>query len=109
MNSMGTEELNAFADNIEALSNHVKALGPDFYFFVPNAKEIIYPEEYAVGVNLAKEHDLDGLEKIMESRNSDVKFISCTDKMMDHKDEYIYYKDCDTVHWDSLGAFYGYE
>lgn len=47
------------------------------------------------------------LEKIQSSLNSNIKIVDLMDKLIEKKDEYIYYKT--DHHWTTVGAYYGYK
>lgn len=92
---------NVDAINSFALSNP----GVNKYFMlVPNSLKVLEDKlpEYA-----SPENQLDYIEKVKKSLNSDIYFIDIYDTLASKKNEYIYYKT--DHHWTTLGAYYAYE
>ncbi len=77
----------------------------DISWFVAPTASYIYNDKLPKS-NICEDEKL-CLDYISENVSDNINFISCTDELLQHKDEYIYYKT--DHHWTQTGAFYGYE
>lgn len=92
--------------NVAAI-NSFAAANPDikkYFMLVPNSVKVLEDKlpKYA-----APENQLEYIDGIKKSINSDIDFIDVYDTLSSKKDEYIYYKT--DHHWTTLGAFYAYK
>lgn len=109
LNLLSEEELNRYAENMQAISDYLADRGIAFYYFQCYDKEEIYPEKYVKGVNQIgpisqAEQIVYGLQE-----KTDVQQILVRDILLEHKEEAIYYQFADLVHWNERGAYYAYQ
>lgn len=71
---------------------------------VPNVNEI-YPEKLPAFASTFPQTEIIG--KLQRALEGDVRVVDGTDTLLEHKEEYIYYKT--DHHWTSLGAYYAYD
>lgn len=102
------DETAHYASSLQKLSDHLGEMGIDFYYMQTYTKETIYPEKYFKGINrFSTETNALKVGKEIQTA-TDVKMIPIYDLMIAHKDEDIYYKITDTIHWNQAGAYIGY-
>ncbi|MDF2674039.1 MAG: hypothetical protein K0R09_2307 [Clostridiales bacterium] len=92
--------------NVDAINSFALA-NPEvnkYFMLVPNSLKVLEDKlpEYAF-----PENQLEYIEKVKKSVNSDINFIDIYDTLASKKNEYIYYKT--DHHWTTLGAYYAYE
>lgn len=71
---------------------------------VPNVNEI-YPEKLPPFASAYPQSEV--IARIQQNLGGNMTVIDGTDAMLEHKEEYIYYKT--DHHWTSLGAYYAYD
>lgn len=72
---------------------------------IPLSSGVTLPDEYFGKISSGNQRN--SLDKIIKKASADVKLVDMYDKLMSHRDEYIYFRT--DHHWTSLGAYYGYE
>lgn len=94
---------------IDALNNFANAhkdIASDIYFcIVPNSIYILSEKLPFYAPNTDQKEYIDSFYSSIFSPK--IKLIDVTENLLNHKDEYIYYRT--DHHWTSLGAYYGYE
>lgn len=99
-------DLKIINENIDAI-NSFAAANPNvkkYFMLAPNSVKVL---ENKLPAYASPENQLEYIEKVKESVNSDIKFIDIYDALASKKNEYIYYKT--DHHWTTLGAYYAYE
>lgn len=108
LNDMSLYGIEGMAGDLIGIDNYLRDRGIAFCYFVAPDKEMVYPELYVDGVIPSAGPRT--TEQMMERlRFTGVNHTYCLDDLLSHKDEGIYYKYFDTVHWNENGAFYGYQ
>lgn len=71
---------------------------------IPNVNEI-YPEKLPAFASTYPQAEI--IERLQREFGEDIRIVDGTESMLEHKEEYIYYKT--DHHWTSLGAYYAYD
>lgn len=91
-----------------AVNRSAKALEgtADVYeILVPLSSGVTLPDEYFGKIKSSNQRK--SLDKLIKKAGPSVKVVDMYDKLMQHRDEYIYFRT--DHHWTALGAYYGYE
>lgn len=108
MNLLSEAELEEYAANMQKIADYMESQEIAFYYFQCYDKSCIYPEYYPDGINqIGTINKADQIVDTIEKKTS-INQIMIKDIMMDHKDEQIYFKYVDLVHWNERGTYYGY-
>lgn len=101
--------LDDVADNYAKSVNKVaKALDGEaevYDLVIPLSSEITFPDNLRDEIKSTDQHE--AMQKIQAKMNDKVKTIDIYDSLMEHRDEYIYFRT--DHHWTTLGAYYAYE
>ena len=73
---------------------------------IPTAVGVVFPDDVAEKYSGYEDQGA-RLEQIYGMLDSSVIPVNIFDKMMQHRDEYLYYRT--DWHWSGIGAYYGYE
>lgn len=74
---------------------------------IPTAIGIVFPDNLRQKYAGSIEDQGQRMEQIYGLMDSNVIAVNCYDKMMQHRDEYLYYRT--DWHWNGIGAYYAYE
>lgn len=108
LNLLSGEELDAYAEQMQGISDYLREKRIAFYYYQCFSKEEIYPEKYVEGINrLGAVSKADQIIGILQEK-TDVKQILTKDYLTEHRDENIYYQFFDILHWNEKGSYYGY-
>lgn len=83
----------------------LKGTSDVYEVLIPLSSGVTLPDKYFGKVSSSNQRN--SLDKIIEMADSDVRVVDMYDNLMQHRDEYIYFRT--DHHWTSLGAYYGYE
>ncbi|MGN0192958.1 MAG: DHHW family protein [Candidatus Gastranaerophilaceae bacterium] len=102
------EELDSITGYLSSVNDYCKKNNKKFYFFITPDKSNIYQEFYPDRIK--KISKTSKTEQLIEhlKNNSEITVIYPQSKLIRHKKESLLYWKSDT-HWNSLGAYYGYE
>jgi len=102
-NYYGNEDrLKAYAERLNEMS---KGWASELNFYsmvIPTAIELYAPEKYHSGYSSQQAC----IEIIQSDLVSQIKSVKVLEKLLAHRDEYIYFRT--DHHWTGLGAYYGY-
>lgn len=73
---------------------------------IPTAVGVVFPDNLAAQYS-GYEDQAQRLEEIYAMMDDSVVQVNIFDKLMQHRDEYLYYRT--DWHWSAIGAYYGYE
>ena len=73
---------------------------------IPTAVGVVFPDNLAATYK-GYEDQSQRLEQIYAMMDDSVVAVNIFDKLMQHRDEYLYYRT--DWHWSAIGAYYGYE
>lgn len=108
LNLLPESELDKYAFNMQKIADYMESKGIAFYYFQCFDKSCIYSEYYPDGINqIGTINKADQIVDTIEKKTS-INQIMIKDVMMAHKDEQIYFKYVDMVHWNERGTYYGY-
>ena len=109
LNLLSEENLNLYTTNMQKISDYLKAKDISFYYFQCYDKETIYPDKYITGINqIGSVSRTDQILNALQE-NTDVKQIFVKDVLQKHADEKIYFHSTDLTHWNTKGAYLGYQ
>lgn len=83
----------------------LKGMADVYEVLIPLSSGVTLPDEYFGKITSSNQRK--SLDKIIEKASAEVKVVDMYDNLMQHRDEYIYFRT--DHHWTSLGAYYGYE
>lgn len=109
LNLLSEANLNLYTTSMQGISDYLKERGISFYYFQCYDKESIYPEKYITGINQIG--TVSRTDQILNSlqKNTDVKQISVKNTLLKHANEKIYFHSVDLTHWNTKGAYLGYQ
>lgn len=94
-----------YAASVNRMAKKLKNASKVYEILIPLSSEITLPDEYFGKIKSSNQRK--SLDKIIAKADSDVKVVDMYDRLMKHRNEYIYFRT--DHHWTSLGAYYGYE
>lgn len=94
-----------YASVVNRTAKALKDTADVYEVLVPLSSGVTLPDEYFGEIKSSNQRK--SLDKIIEKAAADVKVVDMYDNLMQHRDEYIYFRT--DHHWTALGAYYGYE
>ncbi len=96
-----------YAIHIGTVANALQDEARVFELLIPNNSAILLDDQTKAEWKLLDESQVIKYFKAMTWQQSQaVKYVDIYDKLMEHRDEYLYFKT--DHHWTQLGAYYGY-
>lgn len=109
LNLLSEKELDVYADKMQNLSDYLKNMGIEFYYFQCYSKEEIYPDKYVPGINrISTISRADQIVDTLQTK-TDVKQIIVKEPLMEYADDMLYFQFIDLLHWNERGAYLGYQ
>ena len=95
----------AYAAAVNSLAEQAPSL--NFYnMVVPGSTELCLPDRLKTG-DFTSASQAEFIASVNSSLNDKIKSVNAYDSLVDHNNDYIYYKSDDN--WTDLGAYYGYD
>lgn len=94
-----------YAAAVNHTAEALEGISDVYELLVPLSSGVTLPDEYFGEIKSSNQRK--ALDKIIKKAASSVKVVDMYDKLMKHRDEYIYFRT--DHHWTALGAYYGYE
>ncbi len=93
----------SYANLVSKTANALQGETTVYSMVIPTAIGVVFPDN----VDYSRENQAECLQKIYSKMDSTVVPVNIFDKLMAHRDEYLYYRT--DWHWTGTGAYYGYE
>ena len=74
---------------------------------IPTAIGIVFPDNLVEKYTKSYEKQGERIDEIFSMMSGNVVKVDCYDNMMQHRDEYLYFRT--DWHWNGVGAYYAYE
>lgn len=78
-----------------------------YSLIIPTAIGIVFPDNLVEKYSKSYELQDQRMEQIFSMMDDSVIRVNCFEKMMQHRDEYLYFRT--DWHWNGIGAYYAYE
>ena len=96
----------SYANLVSSVAQALEGETTVYSLVIPTAVGVVFPD------NLAEkypgyEDQSQRLDQIFSKMDDSVVVVNIFDKLMQHRDEYLYYRT--DWHWSAIGAYYGYE
>lgn len=95
----------SYSSVINSVANKLKGKAEVYDMVVPTSVGITLPDNKAKKINSSNQNK--SIQSIYKKLNKQVTRISLYDSLMQHRDEYIYFRT--DHHWTSRGAYYAYQ
>lgn len=95
-----------YAKIVSRLGQQLQGEADVYCLIIPTAVGVVFPDDLAAKYPGYEDQGA-RLEEIYGMMDSSVIPVNIFDKMMQHRDEYLYYRT--DWHWSGIGAYYGYE
>jgi hypothetical protein len=102
-----TSTANEYIDIVNNAATSLKGTCNVYDMIIPTSIAIMLPDSFTSNMEITVSNQKDALDYFKSSFNSDVKSIDIYDTMMQHNNEYIYFRT--DHHWTALGAYYAYQ
>ncbi|WP_191629122.1 alginate O-acetyltransferase AlgX-related protein [Pandoraea terrae] len=102
--------LKTIGANVQAVHEALKVCKIPFYFVIAPDKQSVYPEKLGIHIPTAAQSNADQLIEYLRTTDSGLNIIDLRNPLVTARAgaPFDLYKRTDT-HWNSLGAFYGYQ
>lgn len=94
-----------YAKSINTVADNLKGKADVYDLVIPLSSEIIFPDNLRNQITSSDQHE--AMQKIQEKMDENVKNVDIYDVLMQHRNEYVYYRT--DHHWTTLGAYYAYQ
>lgn len=94
-----------YAKSVNEVADRLAGKADVYDLVIPLSSEITFPDNLKEKINSGSQRD--AMTKIQGKMNNHVKNVDIYDALMQHRNEYIYFRT--DHHWTALGAFYAYE
>ena len=95
-----------YAKLVSSVANALQGEANVYSLVIPTAVGVVYPDNLAE-IYPGYEDQSARLEQIFGYMDDTVIPVNIFEKLMQHRDEYLYYRT--DWHWSAIGAYYGYE
>lgn len=95
-----------YAGLVSKAANQLQGQTNVYCMVIPTAIGVVFPDDLIPQYSGYEDQGA-RLEEIYGMMDSSVKVVNIYDKLMQHRDEYLYYRT--DWHWSGIGAYYGYE
>ena len=96
----------SYAKMVSAVANALEGEADVYSLVIPTAVGVVFPDNLAE-IYPGYEDQAARLEQIFGYMDDTVIPVNIYEKLMQHRDEYLYYRT--DWHWSAIGAYYGYE
>ena len=96
----------SYAKLVSSVANDLQGEVNVYSLVIPTAVGVVYPDNLAE-IYPGYEDQAARLEQIFGYMDDTVIPVNIFEKLMQHRDEYLYYRS--DWHWSAIGAYYGYE
>ena len=93
-----------YADSINKVASALEGKADVYDMVIPLSSEITFPDNLRDEINSTNQHQ--AMQDIQAKMNDKVKSVDIYDALMQHRNEYIYFRT--DHHWTSKGAYYAY-
>lgn len=93
-----------YADSINKVASALDGKADVYDMVIPLSSEITFPDNLKDEINSSDQHQ--AMQDIQAKMNDKVKSVDIYDALMQHRNEYIYFRT--DHHWTALGAYYAY-
>ncbi len=93
----------SYAKLVSRTANALQGETTVYSMVIPTAIGVTFPDN----VEYSRENQAQRLQEIYSKMDSSVVAVNIFDKLMAHRNEYLYYRT--DWHWTGVGAYYGYE
>jgi hypothetical protein len=93
-----------YAKTVNKVANALKGKADVYDMVIPLSSGIIFPDN--LQDKIASTDQREAMQKIEAKMNDQVHVVDVYDSLMQHRDEYIYFRT--DHHWTTLGAYYAY-
>ena len=93
-----------YADSINKVASALDGKADVYDMVIPLSSEITFPDNLKDEINSSDQHQ--AMQDIQAKMNDKVKSVDIYDTLMQHRNEYIYFRS--DHHWTALGAYYAY-
>ena len=94
-----------YADSINKVASALEGKADVYDMVIPLSSEITFPDNLRGEINSTDQHQ--AMQDIQAKMNDKVKSVNIYDALMQHRNEYIYFRT--DHHWTALGAYYAYQ
>lgn len=94
-----------YAKSVNEVADRLAGKADVYDLVIPLSSEITFPDNLKEKISSGSQRD--AMTKIQGKMNNHVKNVDIYDALMQHRNEYIYFRT--DHHWTALGAFYAYE
>lgn len=94
-----------YADSINKVASALEGKADVYDMVIPLSSEITFPDNLRDEINSTNQHQ--AMQDIQAKMNDKVKSVDIYDALMQHRNEYIYFRT--DHHWTALGAYYAYQ
>ncbi len=94
-----------YAGAVNSAADKLKGQASVYEIPIPLSSGITLPDEYYSKISSSDQKK--AIDAILAKADDNVKTVNIYENMMEHRDEYIYFRT--DHHWTALGAYYGYE
>lgn len=96
----------SYAKLVSAVADALQGETTVYSLVIPTAVGVVFPDNLAATYSGYEDQGA-RLEQIFGYMSSSVVPVNIFEKLMQHRDEYLYYRT--DWHWSAIGAYYGYE
>ena len=96
----------SYAGLVSSVANQLQGEATVYSLVIPTAVGVVFPDNLAE-IYPGYEDQSARLDQIFGYMDSTVVPVNIFEKLMQHRDEYLYYRT--DWHWSGIGAYYGYE
>lgn len=94
-----------YADSINKVASALEGKADVYDMVIPLSSEITFPDNLRGEINSTDQRQ--AMQDIQAKMNDKVKSVDIYDALMQHRNEYIYFRT--DHHWTALGAYYAYQ
>ncbi len=95
-----------YANLVSSVAQALEGESTVYSLVIPTAIGVVFPDNLAAQYP-NYENQGQRLEQIFDKMDDSVVAVNIFDKLMQHRDEYLYFRT--DWHWSGIGAYYGYE
>lgn len=95
-----------YASIVNSVADELAGKTTVYCLAIPTGMGIVLPDDIAA-ILPGYTNQGQAIDNIFEKMGSNVVTVDCYDNLMQHRDEYIYFRT--DHHWNGLGAYYAYE
>ena len=95
-----------YADIVNKIAENLKGITKVYALPVPTSIGIVLPDDIRAQMKDYADQG-EAIASLMSMLSEDVVGVDCYDNLMQHRDEYLYFKT--DHHWTARGAYYAYE